>query len=196
MAEGMRETILEQAREDARQIIKQAEARADDVIAAAVRQKKRQDNAIRDELLARSRQEAVTIRAQAAFEATQLVEGEKRTIVNEIIAGAIARLNGNQPDRHAFQQLVAEALKELGPGGKAKLMVRQRDLALAREIVDDSALSRQVVEVSELECLGGVRVESADGMVAIDNTFDTRLEMVLPHVLPGIAARIFGARPR
>jgi len=45
--------------------------------------------------------------------------------------------------------------------------------------------------VGEIDCLGGILAEDAQGKVSIDNTYDTRLEMLLNKVLPEIGQKLF-----
>jgi vacuolar-type H+-ATPase subunit E/Vma4 len=59
-------------------------------------------------------------------------------------------------------------------------------------VEENESLKKQIAEIVEFDCLGGVMAESMDGMVSIDNTFDMRLEMLTPKILPRIGRDLFG----
>jgi vacuolar-type H+-ATPase subunit E/Vma4 len=54
-------------------------------------------------------------------------------------------------------------------------------------------LSAKILEVREVDRLGGVIAEDAEGKLRIDNTYETRLEMALPKLLPKISEELFKA---
>jgi vacuolar-type H+-ATPase subunit E/Vma4 len=47
------------------------------------------------------------------------------------------------------------------------------------------------MEIKEFDCTGGVIAESIEGKFSLDNTYDTRLEMLLPRILPEISQELF-----
>ena len=49
------------------------------------------------------------------------------------------------------------------------------------------------MEVREYNCLGGIIAEDIEGKLRIDNTYETRLEMLLPQLLPKISEELFKA---
>ena len=55
----------------------------------------------------------------------------------------------------------------------------------------DKELAGKIVEIREHHGMGGVIVEDIDGKVRIDNTYETRLEMLLPRLLPEIGKELF-----
>jgi vacuolar-type H+-ATPase subunit E/Vma4 len=76
---------------------------------------------------------------------------------------------------------------------KLRILVSPRDIAIARKLVKgDDGLNKQIAEVVERDCLGGVIAESMDGMVNIDNTFDVRLGMLMPKIMPELGSKLFG----
>jgi len=72
------------------------------------------------------------------------------------------------------------------------LSVPQKDVALAQEIVKaDKKLAALVQDVQAVDCSGGVLVQNEGNTVCVDNTYTTRLEMLLPRVLPEISKKLF-----
>jgi len=53
-------------------------------------------------------------------------------------------------------------------------------------------LASRIAEIKGLDCAGGAVAESTDGKVSIDNTYETRLEMLLPQIVPEISRELFG----
>ena len=77
---------------------------------------------------------------------------------------------------------------------KARVYVSPKDVAAVQKLVkEDKELASKVAEVKDFDCVGGVIVEDVDGKIRIDNTYDTRLETLLPQILPEIGEELFGA---
>jgi vacuolar-type H+-ATPase subunit E/Vma4 len=58
-------------------------------------------------------------------------------------------------------------------------------------IDEDSGLKEKVIGLTPRNILGGVIVEDRVGENRIDNTFETRLQMLLPRILPEIGKELF-----
>ncbi|GAJ19995.1 unnamed protein product, partial [marine sediment metagenome] len=96
-------------------------------------------------------------------------------------------------DKELFVRLIEEAIDALKTEDKVRLLVSPKDLSIIREVIEkNSRLKEKITEVNEIDCMGGILVETIDGMVSIDNTFDTRLEMLMPKILPEIGKKLFG----
>ena len=67
-----------------------------------------------------------------------------------------------------------------------------KDVGTVRKLLEaHKDLSDRIVEVRESNCLGGVIAEDIEGKLRIDNTYATRLEMLLPRLLPEISKKLF-----
>jgi len=78
-----------------------------------------------------------------------------------------------------------------------KIMASGKDIKRVREIVAASpVLKDRITGVSEAACMGGVICESVDGKVSVDNTYDTRLQMLIPRILPQVGKVLFGEHER
>jgi len=65
-------------------------------------------------------------------------------------------------------------------------------MSTARELLAaDRDLASKIIEVKELDCMGGVMAEDSKGKLSIDNTYGTRLEMLLPRLLPEMSKELF-----
>ena len=79
-------------------------------------------------------------------------------------------------------------------GDKARIYVSPKDASSVKRFLEaDRELSGKILEVRESDCLGGVIAEDVEGKFRIDNTYETRLEMLLPKLLPKISEELFEA---
>ena len=112
-------------------------------------------------------------------------------VINEIISSVKKKLAGASGDAASLTTLVKEAVATLG-AEKSRVYASSKDVAAVRKLVEkDKDLSAKVTEVKERDISGGVIVEDIDGRLRIDNTYDTRLEMLLPRLLPEVGKEIF-----
>jgi vacuolar-type H+-ATPase subunit E/Vma4 len=90
--------------------------------------------------------------------------------------------------------LIRETLEGLGEESRGTVYVSAADVDVARKLVaNDSDLASRIVEIKKMDCMGGVVVEASEGKLRIDNTYETRLEMLLPRLLPEINEKLFKA---
>jgi vacuolar-type H+-ATPase subunit E/Vma4 len=123
------------------------------------------------------------------------VSSAKAEAIAKITDGARKELSAASTDESNLLSLIREAVGGLGTG-KARIYVSPGDVGTAKESLQtDKDLSAKILEVREVDCLGGVIAEDADGKLRIDNTYETRLEMALPKLLPKISEELFKAAP-
>ena len=190
----IRAAILEKAQREADEITASAKAKAKDLMANAKEQKKNRFEEEKKRIISEARREASRILAKSSLKARQEILKEKDAIINEIIRRAKEDLSGKTTDENVFAHLIRETVAVFETQDKLKLLVSQKDIDVVRKVVEeDDSLKKQIAEVSEFDCLGGVMAESMDGMVSIDNTFDIRLKMLVPKILPELGRELFGA---
>ena len=189
--EKLSSAILEKVKGEADAIIKEAEAQAVARIKAAQDQRQVRSEEQKKKLLSEAGAEASRILAQAAIGARQETLGAKTAVVSEIMDGVKSQLGGLSGNEKVLSALAREGIKALG-AQKVRLYVSSKDLPAMQKLVrEDSSLASAVIEVKKQESLGGVIIEDAEGKNRIDNTFDTRLEMLLPRLLPEIQKELF-----
>jgi len=89
--------------------------------------------------------------------------------------------------------LIREAIDGLG-ADKSRIYVSPKDVSMVRKFLErDKELASKVMEVKVDNLLGGVIAEDIDGKFRIDNTYEARLEMLLPKLLPEISKELFEA---
>ncbi len=96
--------------------------------------------------------------------------------------------------KSSLSNLIKEAADALG-GEKLRLYVAKADLDTVRSIQSGSGgLGERIVEVKEAPISGGVIAENEAGTIRIDNSYETRLEILLPRILPDVGKELFKVR--
>ncbi len=191
--EKISEAVVSKVSLDAQGIIKEAQEKAREEIERAKKQREVKLEQERTRMLAEAEQEAARILAQASIKARQLISSAKAETVAKITDGARKELSGTLTSESSLIGLVREAVGALGKD-KARIYVSPKDVGTAKESLQaDKELSAKILEVREFDCLGGVIAEDVEGKLRIDNTYETRLEMALPKLLPKISEELFKA---
>ncbi|MBW2598612.1 MAG: hypothetical protein JRC53_01820 [Deltaproteobacteria bacterium] len=189
----IRAAILEKAHKEAEEIVANAKAKAKDLMADAKEQQKKRLEEEKNRIISEAKREASRVLAQSSLKARQEILKEQDAVINEIIARTKEDLAKETTDEKAFATLIREAIEAFESEEKLRILVSPKDVAIARKVVEgDDALNKQIAEVAEHDCLGGVIAESMDRMVSIDNTFDVRLEMLTPKIMPELGSKLFG----
>jgi V/A-type H+-transporting ATPase subunit E len=191
--ERISEAVVSKVTLDAQAITNEAEEKAREEIERAKKQRDAKFEQERARVLAEAEQEAARILAQASIKARQLISSAKAEAVAKITDGARKELSGTSTNESNLMSLVREAVGGLGTD-KARIYLSPKDVSTAKEALQaDKELSAKILEVREIDCLGGVIAEDAEGKLRIDNTYETRLEMALPKLLPKISEDLFKA---
>ncbi len=189
--ENIGEAILDKVKAEAEGIIREAEEKAKAEIEKA---KQRQEAKLLEEknkMLEEAREEASRILAQAVIKARQEVLAVKTRVIDEIISRARKELSGFSGGEGSFLHLIKEAVDALDVD-KVRIYVLPKDVSAVQKLLkEDKELVAKVVEIKEYECLGGVVAEGIDGKFRVDDTYEARLEMLLPKLLPEIGKELF-----
>jgi V/A-type H+-transporting ATPase subunit E len=189
--EKISEAILDRVKVDAQNIVKEAENKAREGIEKAKKQQKAKLEEDRGKLIEEAEAEAARILAQASIKVRQELLTAKTAVIDEIVGRAKKALSGSSHDESLVLNLTKEAINTLDID-KARVYVSPRDSAAVKKLIKgDKELASKVTEVKEFDCTGGVIVEDIDGKIRIDNTYETRLEMLLPRLLPEINKELF-----
>ena len=191
--ERISEAVVSKVSLDAQAIIGEAEEKAREEIERARKQREVKSGQERVRMLAEAEQEAARILAQASIKARQLVSSAKAEAIAKMTDGARKELSSASASQSNLLGLIREAVGGLGTD-KARIYVSPRDVGPAKESLQtDKDLSAKILEVREVDRLGGVIAEDAEGKLRIDNTYETRLEMALPKLLPRMSEELFKA---
>jgi len=120
----------------------------------------------------------------------QIVQMDK--FVESVFDKAIEKFSKLERDEHYtnfMTQLVDEAVKSLGTS-KVSIITNSKDKELVKSILkkfDGATLLSDTIE-----CTGGIIVKSKDGSMSIDNTIESRLELLKPIIRKDIVTK-FGS---
>jgi vacuolar-type H+-ATPase subunit E/Vma4 len=189
--EKISEAILDKVKVDAQQIIKEAEEKALQDIEKAEKQLETKFEEEKRKAIEGAEREAAIILAQATIKARQELSRTKADIVDKIVSAVNTTLRSISSDENLLLSLIKEVVDELG-GDKARIYVSPKDISTVQGFLErDKELASRIMEIKEFDCTGGVIAESIDGKFSLDNTYDTRLEMLLPKILPEIRRGLF-----
>jgi len=189
--EKISEAILDKVRAEAQDIAKEAEQKARERIDRAKRQQEANLEEEKNKLIEKAKEEATRILAQSSITARQELLLAKTRIIDEIISRVKKTLSGISSDESSPLDLIKEAINALDID-KARIYVLPKDVSSVRKsLKGDKKLADRISEIREFDGTGGVIVEDIDGKIRIDNTYDTRLEMLLPKLLPEIGKELF-----
>jgi len=185
------EAILDKVKAEAKDIIREAEARAKEEIEQAKEQQVARQEEQKSKFIQGAKEEATRIESQALVKVRQELSRAKADAINEIISRVKKELSAASSDKSAFLSLLKEATDVIGID-KVRVYVSPKDKSMAQKLLgEDKGLAKKIVEIKEHDYAGGVIVEDIKGKIRIDNTYETRLEMLLPRLLPEIGEELF-----
>ncbi len=189
--EKISDAILDKVKVEAQDIIKETEEKARERIDSAKRQQEAKLEEEKGKLVEEAEEEATRILAQSSITARQELLLAKTRIIDEIIDRVKKTFSGISSDESSPLGLIKEAINALDID-KARIYVSPKDVSIVRKsLKGDKQLADRISEIREFDGTGGVIVEDIDGKIRIDNTYDTRLEMLLPKLLPEIGKELF-----
>jgi len=186
------EAILDKVRVEADQIIKEAEEKALEEVRKAEKQLEARFETEKRKVLEEANRKADRTLAEASVKARQELARTKADIVDRITSKVKVKLQETSSDESSLLSLTREAINSIN-ADKVKAYVAAKDMTtIQTAIKKDETLAGNITSVEEYNCSGGVLVESVDGKLRADNTYDTRLEMLLPQILPELDRKLFG----
>jgi vacuolar-type H+-ATPase subunit E/Vma4 len=190
--EKISEAVVGKVKLDAQKTVKEAEEKAQEEIQKAKKQREVRFEEERGRMLGEAEEEVARILAQASIKARQQLSSAKADAISKIIDGARKELSQVSSETHLLN-LIREAMEGLSVD-KGRIYVSPKDASNVKNFLKaDKELSGKIVEVRESNILGGVIAEDIEGKLRIDNTYETRLEMLLPKLLPKISKELFEA---
>lgn len=193
--EGMEKisrAILDKVRADAEQIVKEAEEKAWQELEKAEKQRETKFKEEKRKIIEEAERQASRILAQSSIKARQELSRAKTEIIDGIVSRVRNTLPAISSDEGSLLNLIKEAVEELG-ADEVRVYVSRKNISAVRKLVkEDKGLASKIMEIKEFDCAGGVIAENIDGKVSIDNTYETRLEMLLPQIVPEISRELFG----
>ena len=188
------ETVVEDIRADARaradELRKEADERAAEIVAAAEQDAEsiREDaETAAERRIAQEREQALS---SAKLEAKQERLRARRTVLEDVRADVEERLAALEGDRRRelTAALLDAAAAEFDDADTAEVYSRPADADLVEDLL---AEHHGFERAGDVDCLGGVIVESEDAQLRVNNTFDSVIEIVWEDRLKDISDRLF-----
>jgi vacuolar-type H+-ATPase subunit E/Vma4 len=189
--EKISEAVLNKIKADARKIIEEAESKRQSEITLAEKQREAKHEETKRKMVEDAQREAAKITSQASLKSQQALLDAKVSIINEIIDGTRDSISSRPTEPTSLYKLIKEAVVGV-TDDKLRIYVAAKDIAIAQDLIkNDRQLAARIIEIREYDCLGGAIIEDLDSKFRIDNTYETRLEMLMPKLLPEISKQIF-----
>lgn len=189
--ENISEAVISKVKVEALDIIKEAEAKAREEREKATKQREVKLHKEKQRLLGEARQEAARIVAQASIKARQELSRAKNAVINKITDRVRQELSQISSNEKYSMTLIQEAVEAIG-ADKARIYVLPKSVDTTRKLLESNKeLANRITEVKEANFTGGIIAESIDGTLRIDNSYESRLEMLLPILLPEINNELF-----
>ncbi len=189
--EKIKDAIISKVESEAREITDEATKKAQEEIEKARSQRQARFEEEKGRIVAEVKDEAARTLAQASIKARQQLSSTRADIIAGIVDGARSELSKLSAEDKHLLKLIKEASDGLG-GASGRLYVASKDVDAVKKLLEGNKdLADRIIEVKETDCLGGVIAEDKEGKLRIDNTYETRLEMLLPRILPEISKKLF-----
>ena len=189
--EKISEAVINKVRMEAQNIIKEAEEKAREEKEKARKQREEESQKEKHKMLEEAEGEAARILSQASIKARQKLSSAKTDIITKIITRVKQELSESLSNESYILNLIREAIDGLGTD-KSRIYLSSKDVSTVKKFLEeDKEIASKIAEIKEGNFLGGVIAEDIDGKLRIDNTYETRLEMLLPKLLPEISKELF-----
>lgn len=189
--ENISEAVISKVKVEALDIIKEAEAKAREEREKATKQRGVKLHEEKQRLLGEARQEAARIVAQASIKSRQELSRAKNAVINKMTDRVRQELSQISSNEKYSMTLIQEAVEAIG-ADKARIYVLPKSVDATRKLLESNKeLANRITEVKEANFTGGIIAESIDGTLRIDNSYESRLEMLLPILLPEINNELF-----
>jgi V/A-type H+-transporting ATPase subunit E len=183
------EDITDEARARADEIVAEAEEESDETLSDA----REEAESIVEQAREEAESEAEDLREQevssAKLEARKMKSREERDLLAELRADVADELAALEDGREEMTRSLLEAgIEELG-ADEGAVYAAEDDEEMVQDLVDDFDGFEYG---GTTEVLGGVVVESGNGEVRVDNSFDSVLEQVWNDSLREVSAHLLG----
>jgi len=190
--EKVSEAILDKVKAEAQDIIIDAEEKARERLEKVKEQHEAKFEKEKNRLMEKAEAEAARTNAQASIMARQELLKVKNEVIEDIVSRVKKALSQHSGGKDLSLDLIREAI-DTTDADEVRVYVSSADVAGVQKLVkEDKKLAGRIKEIKEYKCTGGAIVEDIDGKISIDNTYDTRLEALLPQILPEISKELFG----
>ena len=190
--EELRKAVLEKAKAEADEILREAVKRSEAIIRDAEEKKRRFVESEKEKLRAALQIESRV--GEARRRARLIISSVKAEVAKEVKERALNLLRSmdsakrEESLRSLLEDAIAEVLRAVPSAALLEVHVAPADKPLVEKLLREKGLKYEVREDPSI--LGGVRVSCCGGDVVVDNTYNTRLGKGLADVLREISREL------
>jgi len=190
--EELRKAVLEKAKAEADEILREAVKRSEAIIRDAEEKKRRFVESEKGKLRAALQIESRV--GEARRRARLIISSVKAEVAKEVKERALNLLRSmdsakrEESLRSLLEDAIAEVLRAVPSETLLEVHVAPADKPLVEKLLREKGLKYEVREDPSI--LGGVRVSCCGGDVVVDNTYNTRLGKGLADVLREISREL------
>ena len=189
--ESIGEAVINKVNKEAQNIIDSAKEKAKLEIEMAKKERQLKLVKIEQNKLRDAEEESARISSRASIEIRQNLVAVKAEVVNSIIEKVKDKLAQTPMCREAFIALVTEAINAIKIE-KGRIYIPKGDTKRIKDYMqDEKELNSKIIELKEGDFIGGFILEGTDGLLRVDDTYDARMEMLLPRMMPEINKDLF-----
>ena len=198
-AAALEQAIFDRARALAEEHRQQAERIVEQIRRDSQEQRSRFEAKAESRAVSRAEREYRRLIQAAEIRLQAELDRMRWGLVESVLRGAKERLQELRDDPEAYpglvRRLLSEAVKEIA-GERLTVRVRREDYEALQEQWESLtvvAAPDKVLTLSKepFACSGGVLVESEDGRIRMNNTFEGRLERLRPALQRAIVKQLF-----
>lgn len=190
--EKLSEAVLDKVKAEAGEIIRQAESTAEERLAKAKEQRNTRYEEEKVRITEEAESEASRIRAQTSISVRQEILKVKNEVIKKVVSGLKKKLADLPDNDELTLNLIKEGIQVIGMNDVIVYVAPGHIDSVKNLAQKDSNLSVMIKEYKETGCTGGAVIEDIETGFSLDNTFDTRIETLLPQILPEISKELFG----
>ena len=195
--EHLKRAVLEKAIKEAENRINAAKEEARRIIEEAEKMKRSKIESEKRKIEEELNYDAKI--AEAKLSARLIIHDAKNRIVREIEKKVIDFLKGldSETRLRSLVKLIDESLQYIihsyGDINQITLKISENDIGLSGDLKNyiESRYGIKVASIIPVKILGGIIIEVADGAISIDNSYDSRLSIILKNRLPSLVKEVF-----
>ncbi len=191
----LQEKLIENAKKEAEEIIRKAEEEARKIIENAEKEYEEKVEKVKEKIISDAKRRAEEIIVDAKIRARMILAEEKKNIVEQVFRRVEEIVkSGRFNRRESLYNLLKESISEIALSN-IRVIVSREDEKLVKELKKqlEKELNVKIVEIKVTNSIsGGVIVESLDGRIRIDNSYEERLESARSKLAPLIVKEVLG----
>jgi V/A-type H+-transporting ATPase subunit E len=189
--------IEEDSEVEAQEILRDVQAKADEIIAKT----KAQAKSVEDEIIQKGRHDAELINQRIIANAKLQAKKHGLDVKEEIIQNAfdeaekrLEKITLSKEYPNILKSIIAEGVESIG-GDDVEVVVRKEDVKLVNKAFLKELRKKLSVNITlsedSIKSLGGAIIRTRDGTIVVNNTFETRMRRMRDELRSKVAKILF-----